>query len=368
MPLCSNPGHCSGRRQPTPLAPGMTTPGSRERASRCLTIGLINNMPDAALDATERQFRSLLHAASDGITVRLVLYALPTVLRSESGERHIASFYSNIEELWETELDGLIVTGAEPRAASLTDEPYWRSFARVVDWAREHTQSTIFSCLAAHAAVLQLDGIGRQRSDHKRFGVFECARLSDHPLMSGAPSHFKLPHSRWNGLSEEELTAHGYSVLTRSPDVGVDTFIKQEKALFVFFQGHPEYDSDTLLREYRRDVGRYLKGESDSYPREPQSYFDEETRFALASLRDQARSRGGEDLLPEVAAALETRAIDNTWNSTAACIYKNWLHYIRDRKEQRRPFPLVHIGADTLAAVATTLSDGARVDGAAQRI
>ena len=51
-------------------------------------------------------------------------------------------------------------------------------------------------------------------------------------------------------------------MLTRSADAGVDTFIKQRKKLFVFFQGHPEYESDTLLREYRRDMGRYFRGET----------------------------------------------------------------------------------------------------------
>ena len=184
-----------------------------------------------------------------------------------------------------TDLDGLIVTGAEPRTANLMDEPYWESLARVLEWARDHTHSTVFSCLAAHAAVLQMDGIGRSKSDDKHFGVFECGRVSHHRLMAGTPSRFTLPHSRWNGISEDELAANGYSVLTRSRGCGVDIFIKQFKSLFVFFQGHPEYEADTLLREYRRDVGRYLRGETETYPSLPRSYFDEDTAQALTALR-----------------------------------------------------------------------------------
>ena len=53
--------------------------------------------------------------------------------------------------------------------------------------------------------------------------------------------------------------------------------MKQRESLFVFFQGHPEYDAVTLLLEYRRDVGRYLRRERDTYPPMPQGYFDEET-------------------------------------------------------------------------------------------
>ena len=112
--------------------------------------------------------------------------------------------------------------------------------------------------------------------------------MSDHPLTAGTASQFRLPHSRWNGVPEEQLTDCGYKVLTRSADAGVDTFIKQQKKLFVFFQGHPEYESDTLLREYRRDVGRYIKGEAPRYPLMPRSYFDEATAGELTAFQEKA--------------------------------------------------------------------------------
>jgi homoserine O-succinyltransferase len=315
--------------------------------SRCLRIGLINNMPDTALEATERQFRSLLASASDGMTVRLSLFALAGVPRSEAGTRHIEAHYSNIEGLWENNLDGLILTGAEPRAADLKDEPYWESLSRVLDWARDHTHSTVFSCLAAHAAVLQMDGIGRSKGADKHFGLFECARVSDHPLMAGMPSRFTLPHSRWNGISKDDLAANGYSVLTHSADAGVDLFIKEGESLFVFFQGHPEYEADTLLREYRRDVGRFLRGETDVYPSLPQSYFDEDTAQALMMLRAAAMHRRGEELLTYVSTALEHVALDDTWHSTAVHIYKNWLQYIRDQKEEHSHRNRTNIVSDT---------------------
>ena len=82
--------------------------------------------------------------------------------------------------------------------------------------------------------------------------------------------------------------SRGYSVLTRIAGVGVDTFVKEENSLFVFFQGHPEYDSDTLLREYRRDVGRYLNHEATTYPSIPRGYFDSSTEGVLTALRDKA--------------------------------------------------------------------------------
>ena len=40
-----------------------------ERSGRFVKIGLINNMPDEALEATERQFISLLDLASEGMPI-----------------------------------------------------------------------------------------------------------------------------------------------------------------------------------------------------------------------------------------------------------------------------------------------------------
>jgi homoserine O-succinyltransferase len=310
------------------------TPGFYEGSSRCITIGLINNMPDSALEATERQFISLLNGASEGMQIRLSRYMMPDVPRQEAARRYLNTFYNSVDDLWERHLDGLIVTGREPLTPNLMDEPYWKSFTRVVEWAQSNTHSTVWSCLAAHAAILHLDGISRVKRDTKLCGVFDCVRATDHRLTAGTPAHFRLPHSRWNGVLEDELTSCGYRVLTRAGDAGIDTFIKQQRTLFVFFQGHPEYESDTLLREYRRDVGRYFKGETDTYPAMPHRYFDTNLVEALTALEERAVSSRHGDLLLEISNALGDHNIANTWSSSAASVYKNWLDYICAQKER----------------------------------
>jgi homoserine O-succinyltransferase len=304
----------------------------RESSPTCIDIGLINNMPDAALDATVRQFRALLGAAADEMVVRLMLYTLPEVPRTEFGRQQVSG-YSDISELWDRHLDGLIVTGAEPLAADLEDEPYWGSLTRVLEWAEHHTHSTILSCLAAHAGILHMDGIARRPLGDKRFGVFECVRVSDHPLTAAAPSHLQMPQSRWNEIPEEALLACGYRVLTRSDDAGVDSFVKQRNSLFVFFQGHPEYDATTLLLEYRRDIGRFLRRERDTYPTMPHGYFDRETVEALTALRERALLDRREELLAEFPTAMAAGKVTNTWRSTAESLYRNWLRYICAQKK-----------------------------------
>src|SRR5207245_625481 len=95
---------------------------------------------------------------------------------------YVTRFYSPIEDLWDSHLEGLIVTGTEPRSPNLKDEPYWASLISVLEWAEHHTHSAVWSCLATHAALLHLDGIARRPLDEKRFGIFECERVADHPL------------------------------------------------------------------------------------------------------------------------------------------------------------------------------------------
>lgn len=318
-------------------------PGASEKPRTFLHIGLVNNMGDAAMSATERQFLTLLEAAARDIVVHVSLYALPEVERKPFGQRRVASFYRDIEQLWEQPPegypDGLIVTGREPVTANLRDEVYWPSFTRVLAWAQEHACSAVWSCLAAHAAVLALDGIERVRSPRKHFGIFTCKQAAAHALLAGAPASLCLPHSRWNGVGAEQLAAKGYQVLTLTRDGGVDTFVKHDAGLFVFFQGHPEYEPETLMGEYRRDVGRYLKNEMEAHPLLPLDYFDKKTERILQEIEARARVSRQEKLLGEVSAVLNGVRIRNTWRRTAVLVYRNWLEHLCTQKRHGKKMP-----------------------------
>lgn len=322
MPVQLYSNRLSDDNRPTP------TNLIEEQAGRGpIRIGLVNNMPEAAFKATENQFISLLNAACDGLPIQLSLHVLRGVPMTVS-YRHAASLYGNTDDLRGQRLDGLIVTGAEPTTTALQDEPYWTNFTRLLDWARDSTASAIWSCLAAHAAVLHMDGIERRRNDAKHFGIFQCQRLSDDRLLHGTARHLSVPHSRWNGLDEQELAVRGYNILSRTQDGGVDMFAKQETSLFVFLQGHPEYSTDTLLREYRRDIGRFLHHDAKAYPNVPQGYFDAATETAFSSLKRNADSMHRDQILAQVARIMPTIQIKNTWQSTAVRIYRNWLKYL----------------------------------------
>jgi len=290
-------------------------------------------MPDSALESTERQFAELLSDASSDLPVRLRLYSLPDVPRSSSARRYIDNNYFSLASLWDDRPDGLIVTGTEPRAAELTDEPYWDGLTEIVDWAQYTTVSTIWSCLAAHAAVLHMDGIRRRRLAEKRSGIFECANISSDPLAAGLPNQFAVPHSRLNDLDQSELAAGGYTILSASERAGVDTFTKRSRSTFVFFQGHLEYETDTLFREYRRDVGRFLKGEREEYPAVPERYFSSEVQTRLLAFREHALVERRETVLADFPSAKED--LSNTWRAPATQIYRNWLATLSAGKKWR---------------------------------
>jgi homoserine O-succinyltransferase len=297
-----------------------------QSADEVLTIGLVNNMPDAALQATERQFTRLLKAAAGHNRIHFHCFSLPSVHRSQTAKWRVDHQYTDIADLGRLQIDGLIVTGAEPNAATLPQEPFWQDLTGIIDWAETSTRSTIWSCLAAHAAVLHLDGIERQRLDAKCSGVYDCAKVIDNWLTKDVTSPLKISHSRLNEVRASDLAARGYQLLTESPEAGVDIFAKRLRSQFIFFQGHPEYDALSLEREYLRDISRFLAGERDTHPAIPARYFDAETEQRLASFERRARA----ERRPALRAELPDRTLrrDIAAGSAAAAIFRNWLGFL----------------------------------------
>ncbi|MFZ0320710.1 MAG: homoserine O-succinyltransferase [Candidatus Sulfotelmatobacter sp.] len=323
----------------------------------CVRIALVNNMPDAALEDTETQFMDLLDAASGDIPVRLKLYSLPLVPRGARGALHLSSFYHGIDDLWDNRFDAIIVTGTEPRQPSLRLEPYWHILTDVLDWAESSTASTVLSCLAAHAGVLHSDGIQRRPLSDKQFGVFESTSIRSHELTKNAARPIRFPHSRWNEVPEDSLTSCGYSVLTKSTQAGVDLFVKQRKqSLFVHFQGHPEYGTRTLLKEYRRDIKRFLRQERETYPNLPHGYFTPIAANLLAEFKQIVLAHPRDEQMVFFPEALVTESLQNTWQSSAVSVYRNWLHYLLAKKNEKSTFAAM----SRIEPVQSTLAESER--------
>lgn len=300
-----------------------------------LEVAFVNNMPDAALAATNAQFSRLVRASGGDRDIIWRRYTLPGHSRSDAAQKYLARGYDDIETLYRRGADMLIVTGCEPRAPRLEEEPYWPHMRRLVDWARDHTLTTLWSCLAAHAAALHLAGVQRRRAPAKISGVYPVSRL-DLDWAPGVRANFLVPHSRHNDLAREDLEAHGFRIGSGSADIGVDIFWREEPSLFVFLQGHPEYDADTLLKEYRRDVLRFLDGERRDYPRQPANFFGATTSANLEVLK--TRILGGKEADPAGALkhVLAAEPCSASWAADAGQLFQSWLGVAWERSRARR--------------------------------
>jgi homoserine O-succinyltransferase len=298
----------------------------KERAG--VAIGLINNMGDQALKVTERQFGSLLSEAAGDIGVNFRIFALKSTRRSPRALDYITARYEPASAAMDGDLDGLIITGAQPQADRLSEEPYWEELVELIDWAKLNTASTILSCLAAHAGVLHLDGVERRPLPEKCTGVFGFTAERTHPLV-GKQSRVRLiPHSRYNGLLQSELEQAGYVVLTSSRTSGVDSFVKCFGSQFVFLQGHPEYDANSLAREYRRDMNQYLLGETDRIPARPKGYFGAEAEAKLSAMdccTPEHRSQQQSQDLSIIEALAPAEAL---WREAAVSFFRSWIEML----------------------------------------
>ncbi|HUE66028.1 MAG TPA: homoserine O-succinyltransferase [Rhizomicrobium sp.] len=305
----------------------------------CIQVGLVNNMPDAAMRATELQFARLLKEAAGALDVRLRLFSMRSIPRSEQTRSRMAGFYDDAAFLQAANLDALIITGAQPEAADLRDEPYWQELAQIIDWAETGTISAMFSCLAAHAVLLQLEGIGRRTLPAKLCGIYESMRVDDDPLFFSTNVNVPVPHSRKNDIAESDLIAKGYRVLSRLGNGQVDIFTREPpgQSRFVLFQGHPEYDPGTLGREYLRDMGHFLRSENDERPGMPENYFDPATESQLQELVD-----GKEADLARYSEIVTNALPLKAWRANSVRFFGNWLTLIAAAKARKAAVRSVH--------------------------
>ena len=145
----------------------------------------------------------------------------------------------------------------------------------MIDWASEKVTSTLCSCLATHAVLQFRYGQHRSGCREKCWGVFPH-RVVDrtHPLVYDVNTLFDVPHSRFNEIGRAQFEAAGLWMLAESAEAGVHLAVSADGFRQVFFQGHPEYDTISLLKEYKREVKRFAAGARPDYPPFPENYFD----------------------------------------------------------------------------------------------
>lgn len=254
-------------------------------------------------------------------------FSLPGLPRSAKTLQYIERYYSKFEDLQEQGLDALIITGANISNPNLDQEPFWEPLMEVVRWAEGNVASTLCSCLATHALLKYYYDIERQALPGKRWGVYSH-RVSNraHPLLRDINTRFDVPHSRYNEISRQQLEKAGLSVLVESDRGGVHMAVSPDQFRMIYFQGHPEYDKNSLLKEYKRELLRYLAGERSSPPPFPDNYFPAGAAKIAEQILEQAKqAQGKAETLPALLEEKIEDLLDNTWGDTAKALVNNWL-------------------------------------------
>jgi homoserine O-succinyltransferase len=293
---------------------------------RELHIGLLNMMPDAALGVTEQQFMRLIGSCNQIAQFYVHPFSVPGLARSKDTQDYIEQYYSTFDQVREDGLDALIITGANVANPSLDQEPFWEPLTQVVEWADANVTSTLCSCLSTHALMKHRYHIDRQPLKAKMWGVFSH-RVTDthHPLLRDINTRFDVPHSRHNQVTHEQFEQAGLTILIETPEAGVHMVVSRDQFRYVYLQGHPEYDINSLLKEYKREVMRFLNDERD-LPPYPANYFVRESiDIAERYLAEARRAKRLGHALPVFPEDQILPYLDNTWGDTGKSLFNNWL-------------------------------------------
>ena len=293
---------------------------------RELHIGFLNMMPDAAMEATERQWFRLIGESNRVAQIYIYPFNLPVVERGKDAQAHIDKYYDSFEQLQKSGLDALIITGANeetnPHVSNLEN---WQPLKDTLDWAYSNVASTICSCISAHALMTYKYDQHPSWQNTKRLGMFSHRVLDrTHPLIRGMNTKFDASHSRFSEISREQFDKAGMKILVESAEAGVYLATSKDGFRQICLQGHPEYDTLSLLKEYRRDVNWYRDGVITDYPVIPKNYFGPKAQKILDNV--QAQLLKGEKIeFPET--EIEP-LIENTWADSARSIISSWVGHV----------------------------------------
>ncbi len=258
---------------------------------RPLKIAILNLMPTKIV--TETQLLRLLSNTPLQVDVSF-MNTVSRVSRNTPAE-HLEAFYGTFDDFRHMKFDGMIITGAPVEHLAFNDVDYWDELCEIFEWTKHNVYSKLYICWGALAALNYHYGIKKINFEDKLSGVFEHKTLiPSHPVTRGFDEIFKAPHSRFSGVSEKDILMNPSLDLLAVSEKAGPYLIASKKYKEVFVTGHPEYDFDTLSKEYFRDVDKGIS------PKVPENYFP------------------GND--PE-----ETPK--NLWRSHAHLLFSNWLNY-----------------------------------------
>jgi homoserine O-succinyltransferase len=255
---------------------------------RPIEIAILNLMPTKI--ETETQLLRLL--SNSPLQVNLTFIKTSSYISTNISAEHLSKFYVDFSAVKTRRFDGMIITGAPVETMDFSAVKYWDELCAILNWQKQNVTSTLFICWGAQAGLYHHYGIGKLPLPKKISGVFPHEKATQNELLlKGVDDIFFIPHSRYTKIDEAALSkCPDLETLARGKKTG-SAIIKNKNGSMFFLTGHGEYDSDTLAREYKRDLAQGLKIAP------PANYFNK-------------------DGAPVV-----------RWRGTANLIFYNWLNY-----------------------------------------
>ncbi len=257
---------------------------------RALRILVLNLMPTKIV--TETQLARLL--GNTPLQIEMELMAVSREHKHVTKE-HMFAFYKTFDEVKDQFFDGMVITGAPVEHLPFEEVDYWEELCAIMEWTKSHVYSTLHICWGAQAALYYHYGIPKVALSAKMFGVFpHRVTHKGSILFRGFDDVFWVPHSRHTAVDREAIAAcPRLKILAESEKAGVYA-VSTDAGRQIFITGHSEYDTDTLEKEYRRDVDAGLPIAV------PEHYYPDDD---------------------------PTRRPASTWRSSANLLFANWLNY-----------------------------------------
>lgn len=258
---------------------------------RPLNILILNLMP--LKEETELQLMRSL--SNTPLQVNITLLRTMTYQSKNVTKGHLDRFYEDFSSVRNKKWDGFIITGAPVEKYEFEDVDYWDELREIMDWSEDNVTSTMHICWGAQAGLYYRYGVRKYDLPKKLSGIYEHHTFHRKtPLVRGFDDSFFVPHSRYTGVSKEDIVNNPHLEIVAESEEAGPYLIIGDGGKNIFVTGHPEYDVLTLDKEYKRDKKKGLN------PDIPVNYYPDDD---------------------------PTRKPVKSWRCHANTLYANWLNY-----------------------------------------
>lgn len=232
----------------------MTQKEARSQDIRPLKIGIVNLMPTKI--ETETQLLRML--SNTPLQIEIIFLQMISHISKNTSQEHLDAFYQTFEDIKNTMLDGLIITGAPIEMLPFAEVNYWDELCEIMEWSKTHVYSTMHICWGAQAGLFYHYGVEKYSLAEKLSGVYpHKVLIPTCSLTRGFDDPYFAPHSRYTGVREKDVAKAGLVIVSTSQEAGLYIAASKNRRQ-VFVTGHSEYERHTLDTEYRRDIAKGL--------------------------------------------------------------------------------------------------------------